>query len=227
MDRNLGMRCVDVMREAKAQGAGSAPYGQPNTSEFVRMVLAPCVRDIDGDGDLERLGLTVGNWCAAAACWALEQAIQEGEERPHLYRAGVVEMVADAEKLGRWFPLETVEYGYRPQAGDLAVWDRSDPSKPSTAWWRHVNRITKCDESGFKTIGGNERRGIRVAHHSVVPAPPAKLLGFISYVQGPAVEKNVPLMAEDHSQLLALIDEFHAKMREAVTEQLTRDALAT
>src|SRR5690606_20797025 len=102
---NLGLRCLALARQEMARGVHAAPYGQPNTSVDVRMYLAPCVRDLNRDGaveETERLGLRVGNWCAAFASWCMRESLLPGEVAPHLYRAGVVEIVDDAQARGLW-----------------------------------------------------------------------------------------------------------------------------
>ena len=89
----------------------SAPYGQPNTSDEVANYLRPCLRDVDGDGELDLLGLTVGNWCAAFVSACAKECLLPGERMPHEYRAGVVELVADAKKRGRWHSVSEVREG--------------------------------------------------------------------------------------------------------------------
>ncbi len=130
----LGERCVALCRAELASGYRSAPYGQPNTSTRVKLYLSGCVRDVDGDGDEDRLGLTVGNWCAAAQSWVLSQCLLEGESAPHLWRAGVVELVSDARARGIYYPVESVRSGhFTPRLGDLAIWDRSKPDTQKRA----------------------------------------------------------------------------------------------
>lgn len=204
--KSLGKRAVDVaMREL---GVRAAIYGKPNTSDRVREYLAPCVRDLDGDGEAERLGLKSGDWCAAFASWCMLQAWEDGCEFPHEYRAGVVEIVADARKRGAWHDVEEVRSGkWTPSKGDLLIWDRRDPKRPSTSWWRHVNRLIKYDpiRETLQTIGGNEGRAVRTAVHELA-AP--KLLGFVSYSSADPVEVT-PEQREEDLQLIAAFVEAH------------------
>jgi len=182
----LGERCIALARSEMAAGVKAAPYGQPNTGPRVREYLAGCERN----GKL--LGLTQGNWCAAFCSWVLEQTILPGEERPHGYRAAVVEMVEDAHKLGRWIPVEAVRAGEQtPNIGDPAIWDRTEG--PGTEWQRHVNRVVSWDvrdpatlgDDLFMTIGGNEVRTIIETRDRPKELSAGKLLGFISYAQEP------------------------------------------
>jgi hypothetical protein len=192
----LGDACVNLAIAEMQSGVKANPYGQPNTGPRVAEYLAGCVRDVDHDGDLERLGLTVGNWCAAFASWCQEQALAElpeGERdaaRVHEWRAGVVEIVADARARDLFFPIEDVRAGvYEPQPGDLAIWDRSKPGGP--AWWRHVNRVVSYDtrdsettvDDLFVTVGGNEGRTIKLNRDRPKELSAGKLLGFVSYGQ--------------------------------------------
>lgn len=181
---SLGLRCVLLAQHEMDRGVRAAPYGQPNTSEDVERYLAPCVRDLDNDGQLDRLNLRAGNWCAAFVSWQLRECAQRGEQWPHEYRAGVVEIVADARAQGRWYPVADVRSGHwTPRPGDLLIWDRSEPGRRETSWWRHVNRLVKWDEQGFVSIGGNEGRKVQIANHPPKRLSEKKLLGFVSYEQ--------------------------------------------
>lgn len=182
--KTLAQRCLDLCFEEHAAGHKANPYGQPNTGPRVREYLAGCVRNG------RPLGLTVGNWCAAMQSWVLFNALEADEKAPHLWRAGVVEIVADAEDAGLWYPVDAVRSGlWKPSPGDLAIWDRSNPEKPSTSWWRHVNRVVEydtrdtltTDDDVFATIGGNERRAIRLSKDRPKRLDSGKLLGFVSY----------------------------------------------
>jgi hypothetical protein len=143
----------------------------------VREYLAPCVRRATG----AKLGLTSGNWCAAAVCAALEACRRPGERAPHGYRAAVVELVQDLMAEGLWRPVDVVRAGrWRPQTGDLAIYDRSVPGRADTAWWRHVNRVVLWREDGtFQTNGGNEAGGGWAIDEHRVGEP--RLLGFGEY----------------------------------------------
>ena len=205
---SLGMRCVLFARHEMDRGVKSAPYGKPNTSPEVAKYLGPCVRyDVDGDGKLDPMGLTQGNWCAAFASACVAACILPGETSPHLYRAGVVEMVADAKKLGAYHSVQEVRSGkWAPSVGDLAIWDRSTDD-PATSWWRHVNRVVNYNpiSDHLTTIGGNERRAIRLTAGAPKHLSNRKLLGFISYSRAPG--KAAPV--DDDLSLISLFVSEH------------------
>jgi len=180
----LGERCVEWLMQhlgEKEQPAGS------NDSLLIRKWLAPCAR---GYGDKRIvLGLSKVNWCAAAQCAAMQACLLPGEVPPHDYRAGVVEIVEDTYPgndglmpfAGRYVPVEATRNGtFFPSIGDLVVYDRSDPSRPETSWFRHVNRVVRFDTSTgiFQTIGGNEGDAVKVAEHHIGEA---KILGWVHY----------------------------------------------
>lgn len=211
------MRCVMLAKSEMARGVRAPAAPRANTSEDIAEYLRGCWRDFDRDGELdegERLGLTEGNWCAAFVSWCLEKCLLEGEQRPHEYRAGVVELVADAKLKGLWHPLEEVtSETWSPHVGDLVIWDRSVKGKPETAWWRHVNRIVaysglKDGVPRFVTIGGNESRTIREVDQPPKALTPEKLLGFISYGAVPSA---------------AAVSESVAAYREKTNEERAKD----
>lgn len=190
----LGLRAIEVAMSEKNLGV-KVPYGGPNSSPRVRLYLGGCVRGGDAMGQPDEKGapkelrLLEGNWCAAFASFCMHQALRAGDVLPHGYRAGVVELVEDATALGRWAPISLVRKGlFVPAAGDLAIWDRSDPKDPKTSWFRHVNRVVSYDpkSSGtaddiFVTIGGNESRTIEFTPNRPKGLETGKLLGFVSY----------------------------------------------
>lgn len=205
--RTLGERCVALAQEELRRGVKANPYGQPNTGLRVREYLAGCLRDLNGDGKVdpnEKLRLTEGNWCAAFQSWLLEQCLAPGEIRPHLYRAGVVEIEADAKRLGLFHPRkEVLSVDWLPMPGDLVLWDRSDPKDPSTTWHRHVNRLVGWDDPGevFVTIGGNENRTVTQGKYQGGSIHNPKLIGFVSYSQKPVL---VPVDEVDRLRLQGL-----------------------
>jgi len=201
----LGERCIDLAFQEMKAGirANAKPF--PNTGPRVREYLAGCVRDVDKDGDDDRLGLKEGNWCMAFQAWLLEQSLQPGEERPHKYRASVLEAVNDARALGRYFP---VGKGYIPKSGDLAIWDRSDPKAPGTAWQKHVNRVVSFDptDSRFVTIGGNEGRQIQLTAKAPKRLDANKLEGFIDYTQEEVERPSDLFLPGEREKVQALIE---------------------
>jgi hypothetical protein len=151
----------------------------------------------------------VGN-CAALVCWCTKQATRTTDDPPHGYRAGVVELVADvkdtdAKWSGRWHNVKEVREGkWTPKPGDLAIYDRSNPTKPETSWWRHVNRVVSYSiaEQSFTTVGGNEQQKITLAVQSIHQT---RLLGFIAYPQPKEVRPKQLLSAKEKSELASLV----------------------
>lgn len=196
----LGERCVAWCM--KHLGHKEDPPGS-NDSELIRKWLAPCARGYDAKRVV--LGVSKTEWCAALQCAAMEACLIPGEDRPHDYRASVVELVEDTAigrdgKMpfsGRYKPIQEVREGpFTPCVGDLAIWDRSNPSKPSTSWFRHVNRVVSFNSSDntFQTIGGNESNKVAVAEHYLGES---KLLGFIHYPQEPLKQGTPSMFTED------------------------------
>ena len=184
LPKTLGERCVEWC--LSHLGHTEQPPGS-NDSPLIRSWLAPCVR---GDGpDAYELGLSKVNWCSAFQCAAMHAQLATGEALPHGYRAGVVELVEDTSLgndgliryAGKYRPVGLVRAGeWAPEAGDLAIWDRSNPAKPQSSWWRHVERVVKYDADAgiFTAVGGNEGHAVRVDQNHIGAA---RLLGFIEY----------------------------------------------
>lgn len=195
----LGSRCVEwALAQVGKHGLPPGSHESPDIKEW----RSRCLRG-DG-GSAVKLNLPPTNWCAIFACAAVYAVIDDGVPWPHGYRAGVVELVADtstskAGYTGTWVPVAVVRQGeYIPQTGDLAVYDRSQPGKPETAWWRHVNRVVKYDKSSesYKTVGGNEvGDAVCLGIHKVSDS---SLLGFISY---PGVGVSSDLSDEDRERI--------------------------
>ena len=212
----LGERCISRLRQELAAGVAAAPYPQPNTSPRVKEYLSGCLRDLNGDGIVaptEKLGLSAGDWCAAVQGWVLEQELAPGEDRPHLWRAAVVEIELDAKLRGLFHPIDEFHRGvWSPNVGDLVLWDRSDKARPETAWHRHVNRFvgfTSPDWTHMRTIGGNESRRIQEQLYQGGSVTHPKLLGFVSYYQKPAKGHIHPTELERMRSLVALaIDDY-------------------
>jgi len=227
----LAERCVRLCHAEKDADVRANPYGMPNTGPRVSEYLAGCMRDVDRDGDLDPLGLTVGNWCMAFQSWVLFNSLQPDDDPPHHWRAGVVEAVSDSKQRGLWLDVDDVRGGKAtPKRGDLAIWDRSNPAKPATSWWRHVNRVIEWDEADpllltddrFRTIGGNEGRRIKVTGDRPKLLESGKLLGFIRYdLADPEVESPSPEMLRDDER--ASLERLIAMGVDA----MRRDALAS
>lgn len=218
---SLGARCV-LLAKAELQSGVRAPAApRPNTSPRIAEYFRGCWRDRDGDGRVgaqEYLGLTAGNWCAAFASWCLDQCLLDGEARPHHYRAGVVEIVADARTRGLYRSADEVRRGaWEPHVGDLVIWDRSEPGKPETSWWRHVNRVVayggmRDGQPRIVTIGGNESRTIREVDQPPKALAGGKLLGFVSYYNGNAPMPRLRLEHDpDDLKLVSAFVEAHRR----------------
>lgn len=157
--------------------ASKSPVPSPS---MIAEWLAPCVRG--SRGDAIRLGLTSGNHCAAAQCAAMKAAQSSWNWEPHDYRASAKELMQDAMDRGSWRPASRWHSGeWEPRRGDLAIYDRSIPSRPETAWWGHVDRVIAVRGPGeVETLGANEgprgewRREVLKSLHP-------RLLGFVEY----------------------------------------------
>jgi hypothetical protein len=177
---SLGERCV-AWSLARV-GLKESPAGSDNGPDIERW-RAQCVR---GYGDQAKpLGLGPVSWCSIFACAAMQACLEEGERAPHGFRAGVVELVDDTRTdhgfSGQWKDLDLVCRGrWFPHIGDLAIYTRAQQGKPTTSWWRHVNRVVAFDSTGtFWAVGGNEGGGEVLRSVHTIHEP--RLLGFIAY----------------------------------------------
>jgi hypothetical protein len=196
----LGERCVEW--SMGHLGVKEDPLGS-NSGPLIDAWREPAVR---GYGEQAyRLNLPPCDWCGFLACAAVQACLAEGEAPPHGYRAGVVEIVEDTidnrhpEYVGRWVPIGRVLIGeWQPRTGDLAVYDRSQPGRPDTSWWRHVNRVIEYDptERQFTAIGGNETHEVRISEHSTLED---KLLGFVTY---PQIEQQTPTLTDEERKAI-------------------------
>jgi hypothetical protein len=112
-----------------------------------------------------------------------------GEVAPHEPRAGAIELQQDAIKQGRFRPVAEVRAGkWLPRPGDLAIYNRSNPGKPETSWWRHVDRVIRVSGDGarYENIGANEVAGAWNLESSSFDNP--KLLGFVEYPGTPLTD---------------------------------------
>jgi hypothetical protein len=128
------------------------------------------------------LGIKSGNHCASAQSRALTECVLEGEVKPHSPRAAALELQSDAMASGRWRSVREVRAGkWLPRPGDLAIYDRSVPGKPTTSWQRHVDRVIRVSDRGdeFENIGANEAAGAWKREWTRFEHP--KLLGFVEY----------------------------------------------
>ena len=199
----LGERCVAWCLQHV--GHTEAPPGS-NDSPLIRSWLAPCARGYEDKRVV--LGISKMNWCAAFQCAAMQACLAPGDEKPHDYRAGVVELVEDTYPgqdglmpfAGRYMPIELTRSGeFRPSIGDLVIWDRSDPAKPETSWYRHVSRVVKfsASEGTFQTVGGNEGQKVAIGEHHISSA---KLLGWIHYLIPNRQQVEPPLFSDEERE---------------------------
>jgi hypothetical protein len=147
------------------------------------------------------------NHCAIAQCNAAFQCKLPGELIPHRMRAAAKELMADAIGSRAWHSRAELAQGWRPHTGDLAIYDRSNPAKPETQWFGHVNRVIECvGPDSYQDVGANEGphgewvRGLRR-----FDAP--KLLGFISYPTLDPVQRETadPITDEDRAHVASLV----------------------
>jgi hypothetical protein len=127
-------------------------------------------------------GLTTQNHCASAQSRALLECLLPNDTRPHEPRAGALELQQDAMKRGNWHSAAEVRARkWFPRPGDLAIYDRSDPKKPETSWFRHVDRVIQISDDGsqYENIGANEIARAWRREWSRFANP--KLLGFVAY----------------------------------------------
>jgi len=159
-----GQRMIAWSRAEMDAGVAENPPGS-NTGPRIRDYLAGCIRHE------RRLGLTAGQWCAAAASMAAHVAALHGDHVP-TWRASGLEMIQDAIASGRWYDLDDVLHGlYVPSIGDLCV---LAPSAGMPSWGRHVTRVVQWSPTGFRTIGGNEGNAWAETARTMTPT----VLGF-------------------------------------------------
>lgn len=218
--KTLRQRALDWCQDEFDRGVRSPRFPAPNKSERVAEYLAGCVRgDKDGDGVLDAdigkwLAKAGGNWCAASQGACLNAVARPGDIIPHFWRAGVVEIVADAKAKGLY--IEAADWllgNVVPLPGDLAIWHRPG----GAGWWRHVNRVREIDLASktLVTIGGNESRSWRISTQSWSKVENL-LLGFVSYPETPVVDEEPSdshfLSDEERADLLAQIAECTAEL---------------
>ncbi len=157
--------------------------GRKVPAERVREYLAGCRRRG------KPLGLTKGNFCAAAQGFAEAQAALEDEQRPP-WRAGAREPMADAKAglRGRWHPISEIrERGYLPPPGSLAIYWRVSPAD----WRGHIERVVESRDGVFEAVGANEDGGRWV--RELTPFAHERLLGFVVDAE-PAPAEPEPLV---------------------------------
>lgn len=172
----LGERCVAFAENELNNNVREDKPGS-YTSPRIREYFAICTRQINGKE--VNLNFTKGNWCAASASFCLKNSLLSGEVPPHGYRLGVVEIVTDLQRKGLWRPTVDVRSGsYNIQIGDVIIFDRSQPGKPETNWYRHIGRVYDIIPDGFRCISGNSGGCWKISNHKLSQS---NLLGFGQY----------------------------------------------
>lgn len=192
----LGERCVlfsenELSNGVKESSPGS--YTSPRIAEYFSI----CTREKNG---VEiPIGITKGNWCAASASFALHECLLPGEIEPHGFRVGVVEVKSDLQKQGRWHSKkEVLDQKYNIQIGDPVIFDRSQPGKPETSWWRHIGRVYDVTSEWFECISGNSYGKWRISKHKKTQS---NLLGFGEYPGINSKPTGVPSEGVDWSNV--------------------------
>jgi hypothetical protein len=171
----LGIRCVAFAENEMKNGVKEDKLNS-FTSPRIREYLAICKRR----GTEKLLGLTSGNWCAAGVSFCLKNASIEGDEQPHGYRAGAIEIEDDLKAKNLWRPVALARSKtFLPEKGDVVIFNRSNPKDPNSFWFRHIGFYYDGDDKGnFRLLSGNNGGCWKIDKHTFNSA---KLLGFGEY----------------------------------------------
>ncbi len=91
-------------------------------------------------------------WCASFVSWCYGQGQNTDNSTTFGYDASSQSIRKKAQKAGFY---QTVQSGYVPQVGDIAVWDNGDGTG-------HVGIVSKVNDDGsFETIDGNYSDQVR------------------------------------------------------------------
>jgi hypothetical protein len=187
----LGERCVAFAENEMNNGVKEDHPGS-FTSPRIREYFSICTRLVNGKET--KVNFTKGNWCAASVSFCMSQCILPGEHFPHECRLGVVEIVSDLQHNGLWkTKQDVINNNYNIKIGDLIIFDRSQPGKPETAWWRHIGRVYSVTNDNFSCISGNSGGCWKISNHNLSQP---NLLGFGQY----------PSFNENYSGTINLID---------------------
>ena len=179
----LGERCVAFAENEMNNGVKE---DSPNsfTSARIREYFSICTRLVNGK-EVPQTGFVKGNWCAASASFCMNKSLLPGEIAPHGCRLGVVEIVSDLQKQGLFRSVQdALSESYMIEVGDLIIFDRSQPGKPETAWYRHIGRVYEVStqvyfhHTDFKCISGNSGGCWKISSHNTSQK---NLLGFGQY----------------------------------------------
>lgn len=175
----LGERCV-AFAENELNNGVKEDTPKSYTSARLREYFKICTRLVKGKEIPIGSTFVAGNWCAAGASFSLHESLIPGEEPPHGYRLGVVEVIADMQKAGTFRTVAEAKSGaYVLKVGDPIFFDRSNPKNPDTKWWRHIGRVHTVGTKGsFTCISGNSGGKWRISNHNLNQAT---LIGFGEY----------------------------------------------
>jgi hypothetical protein len=157
---------------APALGEAPAPSTKRSTDDPGWMVLAEAEADLtagirehghNAGPEIEELylkpmGLPPGSsYCAAAVCSWIRRARSKGALVPITGAPGAKATMAQLDAAKLWTPKKKLWAGnLRP--GNLLVWDRSDPSRPETAWQGHIGIVVAVGREVVWTIEANADR---------------------------------------------------------------------
>ncbi len=102
------------------------------------------------------------NWCAAATSFWIRKAAGElGIAAPiagSLQAKAIMDQIQRAGGVAQWHSAEELRRAPAlARAGDVVVWDRSDPARPETSWQGHVGVVLRVDPAAgeLETVEGN------------------------------------------------------------------------
>lgn len=196
----LGERCVAFAEQEMANGVKEDHPGS-YTSPRLKQYFAICTRLVNGVET--HINFTAGNWCAASASYALHESLLPGEVKPHGYRLGVVEIVSDLQHNGLYRTAAEARSGsYQLKVGDPIIFDRSVPSNPATAWYRHIGRVYSVGTNGsFQCISGNSGGKYSISPHTLSQT---NVLGFGDYSGQTMTSQQTGLPDWSHVNILDL-----------------------
>lgn len=172
MSLTIGEQCLKFMEDEMKANVTCDPRlpATPRVKEYFSILT----RNINGKE--VNLNLTQGNWCAAAVSFSMFKTMN-GPNDIHGYRAGCIEIQNDLIKSKSWYNKEYIKEGIANlMLGDIVITDRSNPSNPDSAWWRHILRVYSVNGDSFECISGNSVGGkYRVSKHTLSDK---NLIGF-------------------------------------------------
>ena len=173
---SLGERCVAF---AENELANKVQEDKPKsyTSPRIREYFSIATRVINGKE--VKMHVQAANWCAAGVSFCLYNSLLTNEKQPHGYRLGVVEIIADLQSNKRYKDVIDVRKKSKSiKVGDPVFFDRSDPKKPESSWWRHIGLVHTVLSDGFTCISGNSNGKWNISNHNINQT---NLIGFGDY----------------------------------------------